>query len=248
MKIGGFLPVSLSDFPGRVASVVFTSGCNLRCPWCHNPALVEDESGSEGSFEVDALIDRLAGRRRLVDALVVTGGEPCLRAELPDFLRRVKALGMAVKLDTNGTRPDMLKKLLAEGLVDFVAMDLKGPLEEYGTVAGVPVPVAGLAGSLVLLAESGVPCELRTTIVPGYHDEPLLDRMAEIVPEGIPWRLQGLKVEGELLDANWVKACLRRGAQGQQEDALEGLAAMVSRNGLHCSAREEAGEMAVRVA
>lgn len=244
MRIGGFLPLSLSDFPGRVASVLFTVGCNLRCPWCHNPSLVE---GAEGETP-EGILERLAARRRLVDALVVTGGEPCLWPELPAFLRGVKALGMAVKLDTNGSRPAMLEALLAEGLVDFVAMDLKGPLGDYGTVAGVPLPAAAFEKSLRLLGTAAIPCELRTTVVPGYHDEACLDAMAELVPDGVPWRLQTLKTGGELLDGAWVEARLRRASAEGREGAIDALAGLVAREGLRCSAREEAGEMAVRLA
>ena len=136
MRIGGYVPCSLGDYPGRIAAVVFTQGCNWRCPWCHNPALVYPEQFT-ASLPEDDVFARLAARRARLDGVVVTGGEPTLQPDLPVFLGRVKALGFLVKLDTNGSRPRVVRELLAAGLVDFVAMDVKAPFARYDDVTQV---------------------------------------------------------------------------------------------------------------
>lgn len=179
MKIGGYVPCSLGDYPGRIAAVVFTQGCNWRCPWCHNPALVYPEKFT-ASLSEDDVVGRLTARRGKLDGVVVTGGEPTLQPDLAEFLGRVKALGFLVKLDTNGSRPQIVGALLAAGLVDFVAMDVKAPWPRYGEAVGAPVAVKKLTETLALVRESGVEHQLRTTRWPGLgaEDEPAI---AEIV-------------------------------------------------------------------
>ncbi len=167
MHLGGLLRTSFSDFPGRVAAVVFTRGCNFRCPYCHNPELVHvrgDDPVGEGE-----LFDLLRRRRGKLDGVVFTGGEPTLQADLVDVLAQVKALGFETKLDTNGSRPDVLEALLREELVDLVAMDVKAPLSRYPEVAGVPVDTGAIERSIRLLIDSGIEHEFRTTVV-----EPLI--------------------------------------------------------------------------
>jgi pyruvate formate lyase activating enzyme len=166
MNIGGFVPCSLSDFPGRVAAVVFTQGCNWRCPWCHNPALVYPDRFTPPLPEADILA-RLAARRGQLDGVVVSGGEPTLQPDLAEFLGRVRALGFATKLDTNGSRPDVVRSLLAAPLLDFVALDLKAPWTRYAAAAGGTVDAAAVGETLALLRASGVGHQLRTTRWPG---------------------------------------------------------------------------------
>ncbi len=166
MRIAGFVPCSLSDFPGHLAAVVFTQGCNWRCPWCHNPALVYPEQFTATFPEAD-IFAHLARRRRQLDGVVVTGGEPTLHPDLAAFLTRVRQLGYATKLDTNGSRPAIVRDLLAAGLLDFVAMDLKAGWERYATAAGVPVDTAALDETLALVRASGIAHQLRTTRWPG---------------------------------------------------------------------------------
>lgn len=183
MRIGGYVPCSLSDYPSRISAVVFTQGCNWRCPWCHNPALVYPEKFTAPLPEAEVL-ERLASRRARLDGVVVTGGEPTLQGDLADFLARVKALGFLVKLDTNGSRPHVVRDLLAAGLVDFVAMDIKAPWARYAEAAGVPVDTAALAETVALLRESGVEHQLRTTRWPGLtkDDEPAIVELARGSP------------------------------------------------------------------
>ncbi len=169
MRIGGYVPCSLSDFPGHLAAVVFTQGCNWRCPWCHNPALVYPERFTR-PLPVPEILARLAQRRGKLDGVVVTGGEPTLHADLTDFLRAIRTLGFAIKLDTNGSHPAVVRTLLDARLVDFVAMDLKAPWSRYAEAVGVPVDTAALAETISLLRTRAIPHQLRTTKWPGLTD------------------------------------------------------------------------------
>ena len=162
MKFGGLLKFTLIDFPGRPAAVVFTQGCNFRCRYCHNPELVYPHLFTEpvAEEEIEAFLQR---RKGTLEGVVVSGGEPTLHDDLPQFLAHLKELGYATKLDTNGTRPEMLKKLLADKLLDFIAMDLKAPLEKYALITGVEFNPAVLRESMDLIRQSGLGYEFRTT-------------------------------------------------------------------------------------
>ena len=167
MTLAGFVSLSLCDYPGRVASVLFTQGCNFRCPWCHNPHLVPAEPPvGTAAYDTQAVIGALASRRTRVEGVVVTGGEPTLHAGLPAFLRRLRALGLRIKLDTNGSRPAVLRALFAERLLDDVAMDVKAPWARYAALTDTPAcDIAALRASVALIAGSGVAHQFRTTRV-----------------------------------------------------------------------------------
>lgn len=166
MRIAHLQPTSFIDYPAKLAAVVFTQGCNFRCPYCHNPELVEPRLFGPALAE-DSVFEFLARRRGKLDAVVVTGGEPSLHADLPDFIARVKALGFLVKLDTNGTNPALLSNLLDQQLLDYVAMDIKAPLDNYESVSGCALDAQAIAASIDMLL--GVSClsEFRTTLVAG---------------------------------------------------------------------------------
>ncbi len=184
MKFGGFQPFSLSDYPGRTAAIAFAQGCNFRCPFCHNGTLLPMMVPEERLVSGETILEHLKRRRGRLEGLVVTGGEPTLQAALPDFLRRVKRLEYQVKLDTNGSRPEMLARLLRDGLVDFVAMDVKAPPKKYDLLCGVAAPMAEVGESMVLLARSGIPHLFRTTVVPALLDDHDLARLADFIPAG----------------------------------------------------------------
>jgi len=168
------VPSSLLDFPGRVAAVVFTQGCNFRCPWCHNRALVHtSEFGAP--ISVEQVMGHLERRVGKLSGVVVSGGEPTLQPGLASFLRRARDLGFATKLDTNGSAPETLGILLSDGLVDFVAMDLKAPWERYDEACGVVVDKIRLERCLAILRESGVAHHLRTTDWAGFTGEERLE-------------------------------------------------------------------------
>ncbi len=192
MRIGGFQPFSLSDFPGKTAAIVFTQGCNFRCPYCHNrelwslqgkaPLLVEDE--------VLAYLRRRVGQ---LDGVVLTGGEPTLQADLRSFILRLRSLGFLVKLDTNGCNPSLLEDLLSKNLIDFVAMDLKAPPEKYHILAGISVDVATVLCSVEILQHSKIPHLFRTTYDTRYLNEDDLAALKRLV-EGSPYLVQACKI------------------------------------------------------
>ena len=168
MKISGLQKMTLLDYPGKVACTVFTQGCNFRCPFCHNSDLL----GAEGPYRVEeeTLMAFLKKRVGLLDAVCITGGEPTLQAELPQLLEKIKELGYLVKLDTNGTRPQVVKELVTRGLVDYVAMDIKNGPARYGETAGVSrLELEAIEETMGFLMAGNVDFEFRTTVVAELH-------------------------------------------------------------------------------
>lgn len=170
MDIHGLQKLTLLDYPGKVACTVFLGGCDFRCPYCHNWELVD---GSYPPIMAEQeLFSFLKKRQGLLDGVCVTGGEPLLRRELPEFLRKIRNLGYLIKLDTNGSHPERLRQLLAEGLVDYVAMDIKNSRARYGETIGHPdFDIAPIQESVRLLMEGTVDYEFRTTVLSQFHDE-----------------------------------------------------------------------------
>lgn len=171
MRIAGLEKCSFVDYPGCLSAVVFTPGCNMNCFYCHNRQLISPSRPSGGRLGGDelppqAVLDFLDRRRGKLDAVTVTGGEPTLQPGLPAFLASVRAMGFGIKLDTNGTHPDVLARLLDAGLVDFVAMDVKAPTDLYERVCGAPVDQAAISRSISLLLAGRVAYEFRTTFAP----------------------------------------------------------------------------------
>ena len=170
MFIGGLLKFSMIDFPGKISAIVFTQGCNLNCNYCHNPELIPMTAQPPSLYSDGDVLDYLAKRRGALDGVVITGGEPAVQPDLKDFIAKIKAMGYLVKLDTNGTNPALLKDLLASNLLDFVAMDIKAPVEKYSQVCGVPVDTNNIKASIAAIETSAVPHEFRTT-----YDKTLLN-------------------------------------------------------------------------
>lgn len=167
--ISGLQKMTLLDYPGKVACTVFLQGCNFRCPFCHNSDLL-GKDGPE-TIPVETLMTFLKKRVGLLDAVCVTGGEPTLQKDLPELLRQIKALGYLVKLDTNGSRPEVLKALVEEKLVDYVAMDIKNSPEGYGKTVGLPnMALTAIEESIGYLLEDHVDYEFRTTVADELHD------------------------------------------------------------------------------
>ena len=170
MKLGGLVKFTLIDFPGTPAAIVFTQGCNFRCRYCHNPELVYPHLFTE-SMPEEEVMAFLQRRRGTLEGVVISGGEPTLQEDLVRFMAQVKALGYKTKLDTNGTRPEVLKELIDKKLVDFIAMDLKAPLEKYAAITGVEANSTVLRESMSLIVKSGLAYQFRTT----YDKEVLTD-------------------------------------------------------------------------
>lgn len=170
MKICGLNKTTLLDYPGCVAATVFFGGCNFRCPFCHNGDLVLQSAQMSGYSEEEVLTF-LKKRRNVLEGVCVTGGEPTLYWELPGFIKKIKALGYKVKLDTNGSNPEMLSELVESGLIDYVAMDIKAPVETYQKVCGAFVDMDKINKSVEFLKEGKVLYEFRTTVVKELHTE-----------------------------------------------------------------------------
>lgn len=159
MHIGGIQKFSLLDYPDKISAIVFTQGCNFRCGYCHNPELlvIKEKPDNSGFFEF------LKNRKGKLDGVVITGGEPCLQADLHDFIKQIRKMGFCVKLDTNGSMPDAFKQVIFD--VDYVAMDIKAPVEKYGEITKVNVNLDKIKESIKLIMESGVDYEFRTTVI-----------------------------------------------------------------------------------
>ena len=170
MWISGLQKLAMVDFPGKLAATVFTGGCNLRCPFCHNALLVNRLEENPESHSVEEVLSFLEKRKGFLDGVVLSGGEPLLTDGAAEFLAAVKDLGFAVKLDTNGCYPGRLKELLDQGLVDYVAMDIKNSREKYAETVGIPYfDITPIEQSIDLLKNSGVDFEFRTTVVKEFH-------------------------------------------------------------------------------
>ncbi len=190
MLIVGLNKTTLLDYPGRVAATVFTGGCNFRCPFCHNGHLVLKPSALE-AYSEEEVFSFLHKRRNVLKGVCITGGEPTLQPDLPDFIRQVKSLGYCVKLDTNGYEPEALEKLLEEKLLDYVAMDIKNCRGKYpGTVGLEKLAIEKIDKSIMLLRESGIDYEFRTTVVKEFHTKEDLIEIGNWLSDCPKWFLQ----------------------------------------------------------
>lgn len=198
MKLCGLQKLTLLDFPSLTACTVFTGGCNLRCPFCHNASLV---TGRADELCVEEFFSFLNKRKGLLDGVCISGGEPLLQSDIKEFIERIRALGFKVKLDTNGTLPKRLAPLLREGLLDYVAMDLKNAPLQYGKTTGIEgFEFEPVAESMAILRASGVDYEYRTTIAKPLHDGEGLLQLAALIREDEKWFLQQFIDSGDLLE------------------------------------------------
>ncbi len=211
MKIGGLQKVSMLDFPGKIAAVVFTLGCPFRCPFCHNPELVIPEKFVDEMDEAE-FWKFLESRKGMLDGVVITGGEPTLQPDLGEFMTRIHAMGYAVKLDSNGAFPDRLEKLLALGVVDYVAMDIKAGADGYSVVTGVPIDMAKIRRSMELIRSSGIPYEWRTTIVPELPTD--TTEIAKLLKKGETIYLQKFRPSEGTINPSLTKQTLPEEEEG----------------------------------
>lgn len=197
--IHDFIKTSFVDYPKLISTVIFTSGCNFRCPFCHNSSLVDFKTGELSV--TNRFFEHVEKRKKVLDGVVITGGEPTLHSRLPELVGNLKDLGLKVKLDTNGTNPDMLRKVIDAG-IDYVAMDLKSDFEDYAHTIGLDVsPVENIRRSMHLLRTSSVKYEFRTTIMKEFHSNHVLDRMMELIEPGELWVIQNYRHSDEQLES-----------------------------------------------
>jgi len=190
MKIGGLHKFSLSDFPGLVAAVVFTQGCNFRCPWCHNGSLIPTNVPASSLIPQEKVFDFLKGPSNRLDGVVITGGEPTIQPDLSEFIHRIIDMVFLVKLDTNGSQPEVLHRLLKEKLIDFIAMDIKAPLDIYDRLTGIHTPINRIKESIELITNSAIAHEFRTTVVKPLLSPQDLLAIRKLIPPGSTHRLQ----------------------------------------------------------
>jgi len=196
MEIGGLQKLTLIDYPGRLAATVFLTGCNFRCPWCYSAELVLPEKiKNQPKISEKELFKFLKERKKLIDGVVLCGGEPITSKGLASLIKKIKKMGFFIKLDTNGSNPEILKKLINEKLVDYVVMDLKAPKEKYSVVAGPKVDIKKIQKSIDILKEGKVDYEFRTTIVPTLHEKEDLLKMAKWISGAKRYYLQNFRPE-----------------------------------------------------
>lgn len=237
MLIGGLEKLSLLDYPERVAAIVFTQGCNFRCHFCYNPMLVLPHSGTNiqknlSSITEDDFFAFLKTRQGKLDAVVITGGEPTIHQDLPEFIVKIKALGYAVKLDTNGSNPIMLADLLARKLLDYVAMDVKAPWAKYQAVIGVKVDLSKIKKSVKLIKESGLPYEFRTTVAPALLNAADIMNLARDLRPVRQWYLQTFEGQKDLVDP------LLQGGRSYSHQEMREMAAAAARIAGACVYRD----------
>jgi pyruvate formate lyase activating enzyme len=200
VNIGGLQKLTLIDYPGHIAATVFTVGCNLRCPFCHNPELISNFEFQISNDLENEFFDHLKNRQGRLEGVCITGGEPTIQSDIVDFIRKIKNLGYKVKLDTNGTRPDVLRILFSEKMLDFVAMDIKSSKIGYNKTTNSKVDLERIRLSVDLIRNSGVDYEFRTTIVPGLHNESDFEKIGKWLEGSKKYVLQAFEDKGKILD------------------------------------------------
>jgi|SRR3989338_7894784 len=193
MKIGGFQKLSLIDYPGIICSIVFTQGCLFRCPYCHNPELVDVKK--EGVVSEDEVLDFLQSKKGFVEGVSITGGEPTLQKDLPEFIKKIKNFGFLVKLDTSGVYPAMVQKLLDGNLLDYIAMDIKNTWEKYGEIVQSKnsTAIGNCKKTFIIIQNSGVDHEFRTTVFPQVHTQDDFLEIAGYLKDGEKYFIQNIR-------------------------------------------------------
>jgi pyruvate formate lyase activating enzyme len=192
IRIAGLQKMTLMDYPGKVAASVFLAGCNFHCGFCHNPEIVE-MSPDQAVISEQEFFDFLKLRQGLLDGVCVSGGEPLIYSELPEFLKKIKELGYAVKLDTNGLNYAGLKRILEQQLVDYIAMDIKSSLENYPKVTNKKSDFSNILKSIQAIMASGFDYEFRTTVMPRFHNEAEIEKIAQMIKGAKKYYLQNFR-------------------------------------------------------
>lgn len=216
MKINGFQKLTLLDFPEKVACIIFTAGCNFRCPFCHNASLVThiDENQNIDEEEIFTYLEK---RKGLLDGVCITGGEPLLQSDIKEFIQKIKDMGYAVKLDTNGSYPEKLRDLIENNLVDYVAMDIKNSREKYAETAGIQnLLLDNIEKSISILLENKVDYEFRTTVVNELHTKEDIKNISVLIKGAKKYFIQNFKDSGDIIARNMTEV-----TQNNLEDMLK---------------------------
>ena len=199
MKISGFDKLTLLNYPDKVACTIFTSGCNLRCPFCHNSGLVTNNY-NEISF--DSIYEYLKKRIGILDGVCITGGEPLIHADIKDYIKKIKDLGYLVKIDTNGCNPKLVKELIDLKLVDYIAMDIKNIYSKYDITSGVKVNIDNIKKSISIIENSGIDYEFRTTIVKEFHSTQDIKEILSYISSNSNYYIQNFKNSNDVFNRN----------------------------------------------
>ncbi len=206
MYIKGLQKTTLLDFPSKVACTIFTAGCNFRCPFCHNASLVLDQS-RDGLISEDEILSFLSKRKGILDGVCITGGEPLLQHDIVPFINKIRDMGFAVKLDTNGAFPERLSEIIQLGIVDYIAMDIKSSPSRYAEACGISKNPDGVFESIKIIMNANIPYEFRTTVVRELHTENDIRKIGELIRGAERYYLQAFKDSGELIGKGFSAHC-----------------------------------------
>lgn len=201
IPIKGFQKTSLIDYAPYTASTIFLAGCNFRCPFCHNPDLVLNSKDIKDIPEQE-IFDYILSKKKWIDAVCITGGEPTIYPDLPDFILKFKSVGIKIKLDTNGSNPEMIEELLAKNLVDFIAMDIKADIQNYEKLCNVPVMIQNIEKSIDLIKNSDIDYEFRTTVVPNLVGKKEILSIGSWLKGSRKFAIQNFRPSKSLIDNN----------------------------------------------
>ena len=200
MIIDGFSKLTLLDYPGNVACIIWTRGCNFRCPFCQNSELIK-VTKNEGNIKEEDVLSYLEKRKGILDGIVISGGEPTMQKGLYEFIKKVKTIGLKVKLDTNGFNPKILKKLIDDNLLDYVAVDIKNDLDHYDKICGLnKITLDNLLETIKILESSHILYEFRTTVMKNYHNEQRIENILSLIGQNANYYLQNFKDSEYVLD------------------------------------------------
>ncbi len=202
LAIKGFQKTTLVDYPGKIACTIFLPNCNFKCGFCHNRDLVLNP-GSLPTIKEEEILDYLKEKKKWLDAVCISGGEPLLHKKLTDFLEKIKAIRYLTKIDTNGTVPDFLKELIDKNLVDYIAMDIKNSLEDYDKVTGVNADIEKIKQSINIIKNSGKNYEFRSTVVPDIHTKEDIKKIGELLKGSKRFAIQNFKPAKEVIDPKY---------------------------------------------
>jgi pyruvate formate lyase activating enzyme len=209
MKISGLQKLTLIDYPGKLACTIFLFGCNFKCGFCHNPELVFS-NGQKGFYSEKDVLDFLDKRKKYLEGVCITGGEPLINPDLKELIKKIKEKGFLVKVDTNGSNPELLKEIIDQKLVDYIAMDIKTDADSYDILVGVDVDLSKIEESIKIIAKSNLDYEFRTTVIRGYHDSEKIKEIGEwvnnLVGKPKKYYIQNfIPREGKLVDDKFEK-------------------------------------------